>query len=213
MPGRLDTKDYANFVSHGNFLANLGYHAIAIDPPCTWDSPGDLHDYTTTTYVKSINELIALFGSRKTLLLGHSRGGATAMLASTNPCVEALALINSSYASPAPPDKDKLVNGYLPENRGPVKFMLPMAYFEDGNKHNPLSALKNFGGAKLVVHATRDEFTSLEKVKMIYGELHEPKMHLWIDCTHDYRLFPEIIDQVNESLEDFVKYTADKQQR
>jgi len=214
MPGRLDTKDYINFTSHGNFLANLGYHVIAIDPPCTWDSPGDLHDYTTTTYVQAINELIALFGNKKTLLLGHSRGGATAMLASTNPHVEALVLINSSYASPTPPNKDELVNDYLPENRDlppgnikteeQVKFMLPMVYFEDGNKHNPLSVLKNFNGAKLIIHATRDEYVSLDTVKTIYSELNDPKMYLWINCAHDYRLSPEAIDQVNQSLEDFV---------
>jgi len=87
MPGRLDTKDYANFVSHLDFLANHGFYTVAIDPPYSWDSPGELKDYTTSNYLKAVNELIDYFGNRPTLLLGHSRGGATAILASTNPAV------------------------------------------------------------------------------------------------------------------------------
>lgn len=215
MPGRLDTKDYANFVSHGSFLANLGYYTIAIDPPHTWESPGNLHNYTTSAYVQAINELIELLGNKKTLLLGHSRGGATAMLASANPHVEAVVLVNAAYGSPTPPDKNKLVDGYLPESRDippgdkrteeQRKFMLPMAYFEDGNKHDPVSALKAFKGAKLLIHAVHDEFVSPNKVKAIYDELIGPKTYLEVDCTHDYRLFPEVIEQVNQSLKELAE--------
>lgn len=215
MPGRLDTKDYANFVSHGNFLANLGYYIIAIDPPYTWESPGDLHDYTTSAYVQAINELIELLGNKKILLLGHSRGGASAMLASANPRVEAIVLVNAAYGSPTPPDKNKLVDGYLPESRDippgdkrteeQRKFMLPMAYFEDGNKHDPVDALKAFKGAKLLIHATHDEFCSPNKVKAIYNELGEPKKYIEVDCTHDYRLFSEVIEQVNQSLKELIE--------
>jgi len=215
MPGRLDTKDYINFVSHGNFLAGLGYQAIVIDPPCTWDSPGDLADYTMSNYILAVNELIELFGNKKTLLLGHSRGGATAMTVSKNPNVKALVLINSSYGPPIPPDKSKFVGGCLPENRDlppgdkrteeQVQFLLPMNYFQDSKKYNPLRDLKNFDGPKLIIHATGDEFTNIEKVKAIYSELAEPKMCLWVDKTHDYRLFPEIVEQVNRQLKKFIE--------
>lgn len=215
MPGRLDTKDYANFVSHGYYLSELGYCVIALDPPYTWDSPGDLGNYTTTTYVQAINELIDFFGNKKTLLLGHSRGGATAMLASQNQNVEAIILVNAAYGSPTPPDESKLVNGCLPESRDippgdkrteqQRKFLLPMAYFNDGNKHDPVGALKVFQGAKLLVHATKDEFCSPDKVKMIFDDLAEPKTYLEIDCTHDYRLFPEVIEQVNHAVAAMIK--------
>jgi len=87
-----------------------------------------------------------------------------------------------------------------------MKFMLPMIYFDDGNKHDPLSALRGFSGAKLIIHASRDEFTSIDEVKGIYSELFKPKEHLWIECTHDYRLFPEVVNQINQSLEEFLKH-------
>jgi pimeloyl-ACP methyl ester carboxylesterase len=214
MPGRLDTKDYVNFTSHADFLSKHGYLAVAIDPPGTWDSPGDLNNYTTSTYVKAINELIDYFGNRPTLLLGHSRGGATAMLASSNPVVKELVVVNAAYGNPTPPKPEEVENGILVELRDlppgnvrtekKVRFDLPMVYFEDGALHNPKEALSKFTGPKLLVHATRDEFTRLNKIKAIYDSLPEPKMFLAIDCTHDYRLFPEVIEQVNKKLGDFL---------
>lgn len=215
MPGRLDTKDYANFVSHLDFFADQGYYAVAIDPPGTWDSPGDLSTYTTTNYLNAINELIEHLGNRPTLLLGHSRGGATAMLASANPAVSSLVVVNAAYGKPSAPNPDKVVDGVLKESRDTppgdtrteeqVLFDLPLAYFEDGAIHDPLSALQKFTKPKLVVHATQDEFVTLERVEEIYSTLSEPKMFLKIDCTHDYRLYPEEIAKVDTVLGEFIK--------
>ena len=214
MPGRLDTKDYVNFVSHAERLAELGFFVAAIDPPCTWDSPGDINEYTTTSYLKVIDELIEYFGKRPTLLLGHSRGGATAMLASKNPATAALVVVNSSYGAPTPPEPEKLENGLLSEQRDlppgdvrsaePRQFYLPMVYFEDGVKHNPREALEKFNGPKLIVHGTGDPFVALDKVKEIYAGLREPKMFLEIESEHDYRLFPKAIRAVNDALGEFV---------
>lgn len=215
MPGRLDTKDYINFVSHGKFLARLGYHVVAIDPPYTWDSPGDLRGYTTSAYVRAINELIEYFGNKKTTLVGHSRGGATAMLSSNNKHIKGIVLVNAAYGSPTPPDKSRLKGGCLLENRDippgnkrtkkQIEFMLPMEYFKDGESHDPIDALKAFDGAKLIIHANQDEFVSLDKVKTVFAELSGPKTFLKIDCTHDYRLFPKVIEQVNKSLKKFIE--------
>ncbi len=219
MPGRLDTKDYINFTSHGKYLAEKGFFVLAIDPPGTWDSPGELSNYTTSNYLKAVNELISHYGNKPTLLLGHSRGGATAMLASANPTVKALVVINSAYGAPTPPSPNGLVNGVLPEIRDlppgdvrskeQVHFDLPKIYFEDGRRHNPLGALMNFKGPKLVVHASRDEFMELSKVIEIYEGLSEPKMFFEINCNHDYRLYPEVIHSVNNALGQFIdKYLS-----
>ena len=63
IPGRLDTKNYANFISHAEYLASRGFFAVAFDPPGTWESPGGIDLYTTTNYIKAINELIEYFGN------------------------------------------------------------------------------------------------------------------------------------------------------
>ncbi|MBP9667300.1 alpha/beta fold hydrolase [Candidatus Saccharibacteria bacterium] len=214
LPGRLDTKDYVNFTKHGEFLANLGFFAIAIDPPFTWESPGNIAHYTTTNYVNAVHELIEHFGNRPTLLLGHSRGGATSMLASNNPAVVGIAVINAAYSAPSAADPTKIHNGTLREARDlppgtmrteeKIKFNLPLNYFEDGKLHDPASALLRYAGPKLVVHATRDEFKTFDSVREIYQQLNGPKMFLSIDCTHDYRLFPEAIEEVNAALGSFI---------
>lgn len=215
MPGRLDTKDYANFASHLDFFAERGYYALAIDPPGTWESPGNLSDYTTSTYLKAVDELIDYLGNRPTLLLGHSRGGATAMLASSNPAVNSLVLVNAAYGKPSAPNPKEISNGVLRESRDlppgdtrteeQVIFNLPLKYFGDGAKHDPLGSLQKFSKPKLIVHATKDEFVTLDRVKGIYDSLLDPKMFLEIDCTHDYRLYPEEISIVNLTMDKFIE--------
>ena len=76
LPGRLDTKDYVHMTSHVDFLAERGYYALSFDMPGTWESPGNIAEYTTTNYIKAVNELVDYLGNKPTLLLGHSRGGA-----------------------------------------------------------------------------------------------------------------------------------------
>lgn len=214
MPGRLDTKDYANFVSHADYLSKRGFLVVAIDPPTTWDSPGELNNYTTSSYIQAVNEVIDYFGSRPTLLLGHSRGGATAMLSSSNKVVSSLILVNAAYGSPTSPNPEKLENGKLVEYRdlppGEVRtkeqkrFDLPLTYFEDGAKHDPVKALTGFNGPKLLVIAANDEFTSVARVKEIFEALAGPKTFLEINGTHDYRLFPKEIAAVNTALGQFI---------
>lgn len=214
LPGRLDTKDYVNFVSHSVCLSKQGFLVVAIDPPTSWDSPGELSNYTTNSYMQAVNELIGYFGNRPTLLLGHSRGGATAMLCSSNPAVSGLVLVNAAYGNPSSPDPAKVENGKLVEYRdlppGNVRtaeqkrFDIPLTYFEDGAKHEPLKALQEFKGPKLLVIAENDGFSSVAKVQDVFASLPDPKELLEINGTHDYRLYPKEIEAVNSALGAFV---------
>lgn len=74
LPGRLDTKDYINFTIHSEIFVKKGFLTVVIDPPGTWESVDDTV-FTTTNYIKSVNELIDYFGNKSTFLFGHSRGG------------------------------------------------------------------------------------------------------------------------------------------
>lgn len=78
LPGRLESKDYAHVHSHVDTLAGLGFHAVTFDPPGSWESSGDINDYTVTNYLTVVNKLVAYYGDRPTLLLGHSLGGSVA---------------------------------------------------------------------------------------------------------------------------------------
>lgn len=213
IPGRLDTKDYANFVSHIDYLANRGYCALAFDPPGIWDSSGGIEIYTTTSYLKAIDELIEYFGSKPTLLLGHSRGGTVAMLAgTTNPNVRGFVAIMATYGIPTPPDATQ--NGVhmsyrdLPPGTSKTQkrkeFALPMNYFKDGEKYDPIPALKNCTKPKLLFYGTNDEFTKPERVKEIYESIPEPKMIHELNSDHDYRYHSEVVDEVNNVIGQFL---------
>lgn len=208
IPGRLDTKDYAQNPSHIKYLAGKGYFALSFDPPGSWDSPGTLELYSTTNYIKAVDELIEYFGNKQTLLMGHSRGGTVAMLAGPkNPHVRHMISVNSSYGGPI--DVDAPVPGEIrasyrdlppgtTRTKEKKRFDLPYHYFEDSEKYNALEGLKNSPKPKLFFYGTKDELTTAEIVKHMYDIAAEPKMIHELVTEHDYRLHPEIIEEVNE---------------
>lgn len=208
IPGRLDTKDYANFTSHLEYLADNGFYAIAFDPPGTWESPGRIELFTTTNYIKAVDELIEYFGNKPTLLLGHSRGGAVSVLASTNPNVIGIVLVMAAYGDPTPPDQEEVKQGFkvsyrdLPpgdkKTEEQKRFELPVNYWTDGEKHNVMVTLKNCTKPKLLFSGTNDEFYTPSEIQEIYDAIPEPKMLHELNSDHDYRRHHEIIDEVNE---------------
>lgn len=214
LPGRLDSKDYPHITSHAQSLADHEYLAVSFDPPGTWESPGPIEDFTTTNYLKAVNELIEYYGNKPTLLVGHSRGGAVAQLASTNPAVTAVILLMASYEFASEPNKEDLERGYILEYRpfppnsketGKKEYKLPLSYIEDGKKYLPYTVLKKFKGPKLLISATHDEWTEPEEVVEVFEQLSEPKMYFEIDSPHDYKDNPEVIAEVNQKIGEFLE--------
>lgn len=215
IPGRLDTKNYANFTSHLEYLGSQGFYAIAFDPPGTWDSPGGIDLYTTTNYIKAVNELIEHFGNKPTLLLGHSRGGAVSILASPNPNVTGIVLIMAAYDDPTPPNSEEVKKGFkvsfrdLPpgdkKTKKQKRFELPVNYWKDGEKYDVMGALKSCTKPKLLFYGTDDEFYTPEEIQEIYDAIPEPKILHELNSDHDYRYHPEIIEEVNKVVGEFLK--------
>lgn len=216
LPGKLDTKDYSCFPSHLEYLASKGFYAISLDPPGTWDSPGPIELYTTTNYIKAVNELIEYFGNKPTFLMGHSRGGTvSALVGASNPHVLGFACIMANYGVQSSPSAEALKTGIqvsyrdLPPGTSKTseqkEFALPIAYFKDGEQYvNVSSVLKKCNKPKILLYGTHDEFTNPEKVKDVYNDLPDPKMIHKLDTDHDYRYHPEIIEEVNEVVGQFL---------
>ncbi len=216
LPGRLDTKDYINFVSHIEYLSERGFYAVSFDPPGTWESPGSSELFTTTNYIKAVNEMIELLGNKPTILIGHSRGGATASLAGTdNPFVTAIITINESFGPPSPPNEKTVKSGiYKAERDLPPgdrrtekkkKFSMGPGYFEDGALYDDAEKLKTSTKPKLIIYSRDDEFNTPQDVRNVFDELPEPKELHEVKGTHDYRLYPEAIDEVNELIGTFLQ--------
>jgi len=215
MPGRMDTKDYINFVSHADYLADKNFFVIVFDPPYTWESPGDTELFTTTNYIKATNELIEYFGNKPTLLLGHSRGATTAVLvAKTNPIVIGIITVMANFGTPTSPSNEDIQKGYREEVRDippgssktdiKKRFKLSLIYWEDGRQYNAGETLKSLTKPKLIIYGTKDEFVSPNDVKELYKNFSEPKIIKEIDSTHDYRYYPKAIEEVNETIGQFL---------
>ena len=215
LPGRLDTKDYANFISHMEYLGGHGFFALSFDPPGTWESPGGLEIYSTTNYIKAVNEVIEYYGNKPTLLLGHSRGGTVSILVGAkNPSVIGIVVVNANFGAPTGPKPDSLEKGYelslqdLPpattRTKEKKEFKLPIAYFKDGEQYRPVESLKQATKPKLVFYSTNDEFVTPTEAQKVLEQIPEPKMAVELSCTHDYRLFPEAVEQVNKALGQFL---------
>lgn len=206
IPGRLDTKDYINNIRQMEFFAARGYFTVSFDPPGSWDSPGGLGLYSTTNYIKAVHELIEYYGNKPTILVGHSRGGTVAMLVGPkNPHVTHMVSVNSSYGGPI--DKTAPVPGEvyvsyrdLPPGKTRTKqqkrFDLPYHYFEDTAKYDALDGLKTCPKPKLFFYGVKDDITTPDIVKHMFDLSAESKMIHELNTEHDYRLHPEIIDEV-----------------
>ncbi|MBP6980065.1 alpha/beta fold hydrolase [Candidatus Curtissbacteria bacterium] len=215
LPGRLDTKDYACFDSHLNYLAERGHFAVSFDPPGTWESPGGIELFTTTNYIKAVDELIEYFGNKPTILIGHSRGAAVAILAgSENSNVTSFVAIMAAFGDPSDPSAEAMKTGIhtsyrdLPpgttKTKEQKKFLLPINYFIDGKRFNPLDSLKNCTKPKLLFYGTDDRFAEPAMVRELFKTIPEPKQLHELHTTHDYRHFPAVIAEVNVVIGDFL---------
>lgn len=214
LPGRLDTKDYPHCRSHVDFLASKGYYALSFDPPGTWESPGGIELYTMTNYLKAMHELIELLGNKPTVLVGHSRGGSMAMLGGTTiPQVTHFIAVMSRPSSSIPGDeKEYMAKGKnfsyrdtTPNNsENQVRFDLPFSYFEDAAQYNMNEDLKSCDKPKLFFYGTQDALITPDSVKEMYDYAAEPKYIHELNSEHDYRKHPEIIDEVNSVIGEFL---------
>jgi hypothetical protein len=86
---------------------------------------------------------------------------------------------------------------------------LPYHYFEDSSGYDALEGLSHCSKPKLFFYGSQDTITSPEIVKQMYDEAAEPKMIHELNTEHDYRLHTEIIEEVNQTVGDFLtKYPS-----
>lgn len=196
-------------------LARKGFFAVSFDPPGTWESRGSIDLFSTTNYIKAVNELIEYYGNKPTLLMGHSRGGSIAILTGAeNPNVIGLVLVMVNYKVPTPPKPEALELGYNLEFRdlppgtsksGEQKeFRLPLAYFKDGKKYNSGDVIVNIHMPKLMFYSRNDKYTSTDGFLSVFSAVPEPKVKHELNCIHDYRYSPEAVEEVNKVTSEFL---------
>lgn len=216
LPGRLESKDYTHIQSHVDALAALGFHAIAFDPPGSWESPGSIEAYTVTNYIQAVNELIEYYGNKPTVLVGHSLGGSIAALAAVgNPHVTGYVGMMSLVSGPkVTEDLEWKADGKITFYRDlpsgdhhtseQKRYDLPYSFFEDALLHSTQSALQTCHKPKLFIIGKRDTQNASSYPPDQYALIAEPKTLIAIDSSHSYRYSPATIDYVNSLIKNFV---------
>lgn len=217
IPGRLDTKDYAHMQAHVEHLASLGYFAVSFDPPGTWESVWDMDLYSVTNYQKAIDEVIEYYGNRPTLIVGHSRGGAMAILAAArNEHITRLITV-MSRATGQDDIPEWRERGYIDEYRdippGRVRtpkddkiyIKFPYSFHADSMQYNVFETLTTLTKPKLMFSGKQDTTTPPKVIEAAYEQAAEPKQYYQVDFEHDYRLDQNIIDEVNQRIGGFLE--------
>jgi predicted alpha/beta-hydrolase family hydrolase len=210
LPGRLDTKDYAHIQSHVDYFAEKGFFTVSFDPPGTWESGDDISLYTTANYLTAINEIIAHFGNRPTVALGHSRGGTMALLAGVNnKYVTHMIAVMSHWGSSGRPETNEVVHishRDLPPGTERTteqkEFKLPMSYFNDDADY---SGLDTCAKPKLFFVGRQDALVTLDDVHEMFASAAEPKQLIELESEHDYRLHLKVVYEVNKNVGEFLK--------
>lgn len=216
LPGKLDTKDYAHMRSHVDFLSTKGFFALSFDPPGTWESEGDINLYNMTNYLKAINELIAYHGNKPTFIMGHSRGSSMSIISGLrNQYVTAFApvfcslKVDGTWEKADPEWREK---GYLasmrdlPPGGGPKikEFLLPYSFYEDQLHYSVADELRQSTKPKLFFLGKYDKLAKPESVRDLYDIAAEPKELHELESDHDYRFHPELIEEVNMVVSNFL---------
>lgn len=213
-PGYLDTKDYTHLVKLAEALASCGYTVARFDPIGTWESDGDISEYTITQYlddIKNVLEYMLNQGSFKHILLGgHSRGGRLSILyAARDPRISIVLGIMPSSGSitgkrRAEWEKEGSIFSKrdLPDDKSVVKeFRVPFSHVLDEDKYDVIGDVNKIKAPIILIAGELDNLVLPEDVKEIFDNSNEPKKYIVLKgIGHNYRHNLDEIEIVNNEI-------------
>lgn len=211
-PGYLDSKDYDHLVQLATVLVERGFAVVRFDPTGTWESEGNISEYTTTQYledIKSVKEYMLKDKNYTFILLGgHSMGGRMSLLyAPTDSEILSVFAIMSGYKKAPSKNEEKwktdgvqINNRDIPKNKNEKRqYTVPFSFLEDSNKYNVLDTIGNLHIPVLLIAGEQDTLCTPEVMKTIFDKANQPKEFVIIPgIGHDYRQNSEQIKIVND---------------
>ena len=213
-PGYLDTKDYEHLIELAKALTIKGYSVVRFDPTGTWESEGDISEYTNTQYledIKSVLEYMLKEGVYTHVLLGgHSRGGQLSLLyAARDPRVSVVVgtMPSSGRTFVGPRYKEWKRDGVsvslrdIPGSTEKREYRVPFSHVTDREKYDVVEDVKNICMPIIFIAGELDDTALPEYVKEIFDAANKPKTYILIKGVgHDYRFNPNEIKIVNEKI-------------
>lgn len=216
-PGYLDSKDYKHLIDLAEALVRQGYTVVRFDPTGTWESAGDIADYTTTQYLEDIKNVLEYMlhqADYKYILLGgHSRGGQVSILyAARDPRISlVLGIMPSSERTMAGLRQEEwkktgvsTSDRDLPDNKEQKKkFSVPYSHVEDKNQYSVLEDVKKVTVPIIFLAGELDDKVPAEYVKEIFDNANEPKKFVTMpNIGHGYRRNDDEIKIVSQFILD-----------
>ncbi|MHB8870875.1 MAG: alpha/beta hydrolase [Candidatus Doudnabacteria bacterium] len=213
-PGFLDSKDYNGLLLLARDLANLGYTVVRFNPTGTWDSEGSIEKYTTTQYLKDIQNVLEYMlkeSEYKHILLGgHSRGGQISLLyaARDSRISEIIAIMPSSPYTFTKEIREnwgkdgvRLVKRDIPEGNGTKDFHVPFSHALDRDQYNVIEDIKKLHIPIIFIAGELDHLVKPEHVKNIFEIANNPKKFILLkNIGHDYRHNISQVEEVNKQI-------------
>lgn len=213
LPGYLDSPDYLHLITFEKGLIDLGYTVERLDLGDLWKT-GDPKNYTVSHFIEQIKARIDYYkpqNPEEILLLGHSRGAFTAIIAGNR--IEEVSKIISLCP---PPDIKGSVKKWLNQGNRTSKrdwpnkpteyreFSIPYAYVEDSLKYSAVKEVENLHKPLMILIALNDEVVPPELTEQIVKSANEPYVVRQPNMGHDFRNSQDECNIVMSEIEKFL---------
>ncbi|NTU46514.1 alpha/beta hydrolase [Candidatus Roizmanbacteria bacterium] len=223
LPGYLDSPDYLHMKIFEKGLKELGYTVERIDPCSLWEN-GDVNHYTISNYIKQVKEKIESYENNnfeEIILIGHSMGGFTAILAGCKiPQVTKIIALcpPSTLEDSAKKWNDQGVRHSkrdLPDNPNQFRvFDIPYAFVEDGLHYSALEAVKHIHKPLMILIALNDTVVLPEKTEVIVKNADRPYVVRQPNMGHNFRHSEEqcslVMDEIKKFLDAYLHSSTAK---
>lgn len=213
LPGYLDSPDYFHLVTFEKRLKKLGYTVERLDVCNLWQT-GDVDNYSITNFLQQIKGRIDFYKNQnpeEILLLGHSNGGFTAIVAGSK-----FPEVTTIIALCPPPDKAgseiKWKNGLrvskrdLPNSPNEFReFAIPVSYLKDAIQYSAVDEVKNIHKPLMIFIGLDDQVVPPFETEEIIATASNPYVVKLEGIGHDFRNSEEQTNRVADEIVKFIK--------
>lgn len=213
LPGYLDSPDYLHMKTFEKRLKELGYTVERLDPCHLWET-GDANQYTLTNYITQTKERVEFYQKQKPeeiILIGHSLGGFTALVAGSK-IPEVTKIV--SLCPPADKigtslkwekNKPKHSERELPDNPNQLRtFDIPYSFVEDASQYSAVEAVTHLHKPVMIFIALDDTIIPPENTERIVARANNPYVVRQQNMGHDFRRSQEQCNRVMAEIEKFI---------
>jgi esterase/lipase len=213
LPGYLDSPDYFHLVTFEQRLKELGYTVERLDACNLWQT-GNVNNYSISNFLQQIKDRIDFYKNQNPediLLLGHSNGGFTAIVAGSK-----FSDVTKIIALCPPPDKTgseikwnkgfRVSNRDLPNNPNEYrKFAIPVSFLQDAIQYSAVDEVKNIYKPLMIFIGLNDQVVPSSETEEIVNAANNPYVVRLKGVGHDFRNSEEQTNLVAGEIVKFLK--------